>query len=161
MTLATSLGFLFLPLLLLRSRLYLWVHRPSSCTFPSYISGVHHPSSFAFSAIPALSLGFFFYEPGSAVHHSSSAIPAISLGFTNLLLLLRSRLYLLGSPFFFFFCVPCYIFGVHHSSSSSSSSSFFFFFFFYDPGCISGFIILSEIIAYVTVFNFLKIQPLR
>ena len=65
--------------------------------------------------------------------------PAISLGFT-ILLLLRSQLYLWGSPFFFFF-VPSYISGVHHSSSSafpsyisgvhhSSSSSF--------PSYISG-----------------------
>ena len=103
---------------------------------PSYISEVHHSSS------------------------SSSAFPAISLRFTILLLLLRSQLYLCGSPFFFFFffCVPSYISGVHHSSSSSSSafpaislgftillllllrsqlylwgSPFFFFFFFCVP----------------------------
>ena len=50
---------------------------------------------------------------------SSSAFPAISLGFT-ILLLLRSQLYLWGSPFFFF-CVPSYISGVHLSSPSSSA----------------------------------------
>ena len=52
--------------------------------------------------------------------------PAISLGFT----------------FFFFFCIPSYISGVHHSSSSSSefpaTSLGFTFFFFYVPSYISG-----------------------
>ena len=41
-----------------------------------------------------------------ATTSSSSAFPAISLGFTILLLFLHSQLYLWGSPFFFFFCVP-------------------------------------------------------
>ena len=48
----------------------------------------------------------------SGVHHSSSAFQVVSLGFS---ILLRSQLYLGGSPFFF--CVPSYISGVHHSSS--------------------------------------------
>ena len=52
---------------------------------------------------------------------SSSAFPAMSLGFNIVLLLLRSLLYLWGSTLFFFFCVPCYIFGVQHYSSSSLS----------------------------------------
>ena len=58
----------------------------------------------------------FFCDPTyiSGVHHSSSAFPPISLGFT--ILLLRSHLYLWGSPFFF--CDPTYISGVHHSSSA-------------------------------------------
>ena len=47
----------------------------------------------------------------------SSAFPALSLGFT-ILLLLRSQLYLWASPFFFFFCVPSSVSGLHHSSSS-------------------------------------------
>ena len=55
-----------------------------------------------------------------SVYSSSSTFPAISLGFTFLLLLLHSQLYLWGSPFFFFFCIPSYISGVHHSSSSSA-----------------------------------------
>ena len=38
------------------------------------------------------------------------------------LLLLSSQLYLWGSPFFLFFCVPSYISGVHHSSSSAFPS---------------------------------------
>ena len=69
---------------------------------------------------------------GDAHFSSSSAFPAVFLRFTILLLLFRflgSQLYLLGSPFFFFFCfvfyVPSYISGVHHSSSSSASSSTF------------------------------------
>ena len=64
----------------------------AAAAFPSYISWLHRSSS-------------------------SSAFPAISLGFT-ILLLLRSQLYLLASPFFFF-CVPSYISGLHHSSSSA------------------------------------------
>ena len=64
---------------------------------------------------------FFFCVPTyiSAVHHSyssSSVFPPISLQFT-ILLLLRSQLYLWGSPFFSFFCVPRYNSAVHHSSS--------------------------------------------
>ena len=94
---------------------------------PSYISGVH-PSFSSSSVFPALSLRgspFFFCVPSyiSWVHHSSSsAFPATSLGFTSLLLLLRSQLYLWGSPFFFFCCccVPSYISGVHHSYSPSA-----------------------------------------
>ena len=123
------------------------LHRSSSSAFPaislgftvllllppSYISGFHCSSSSS-SAFPAISLGFTvlfpllllpsqLYEYISGLHRSSSssssAFPAILLGFTILLLLLHSQLYLWGSPFFFFFCVPCYISGVHHSSSSS------------------------------------------
>ena len=81
----------------------------SSSAFRSYISGVHLSSSSS-SAFPSYI---------SRVHHSSSssAFPAISLGFT-FLLLLRSQLYLWGSPFFFFFCLPqLYLWG----------SPFFFF----------------------------------
>ena len=44
---------------------------------------------------------------------STSAFPAIALGFTILLLLLRSQLYLWGSPFFFFY-IPSHISVVHH-----------------------------------------------
>ena len=50
----------------------------------------------------------------SGVHHSF-AFPAISLGFT-ILLLLCSKLYLWGSPFFFRLPSYIYISGVHHSS---------------------------------------------
>ena len=50
--------------------------------------------------------------------------PAISLGFIILFLLLRSQLFLWGSPFFFFFCVPSFLSGVHHSSSSSAFPAF-------------------------------------
>ena len=120
---AISLRFTILLLLQVqRSQLYLW-GSPFFFFFrfsvPSYISGVHHSSS-----------------------SSSSAIPAISLRFTILLLLqvLRSQLYLWGSPFFFFFrfSVPSYISEVHHSSSSASAfpaiylraSPFLFFFSF-------------------------------
>ena len=100
---AISLGFNIL--LLLRSQLYLWgstffffcvpsyisrvQHSFSSSAFPSYISEVHHSSSCS-SVFPSYISG---------VHHSSSsAFPAISLGFIILLLLLRSQLYLWGSP---------------------------------------------------------------
>ena len=58
----------------------------------------------------------------SGVHHSSSStFPAISLGFT--ILLLPSQLDLWGSPFFFSFCLPSYISGVHHSSSAFPARS--------------------------------------
>ena len=77
---------------------------------------------------------------------SSSAFPARSVGFTILLLLLRSQLYLWGSPFCFFFCVPSYICGVHHSTSSSTFPAISlgspFYFFFYVPSYIFGFTIL-------------------
>ena len=70
-----------------------------SFCIPSCISWVHHSSS-ALTAISSF----------------SSAFPAMSLGFTILLffLLMRSQLYLWGSPFFFF-CIPSNISGVHHS----------------------------------------------
>ena len=110
---------------------------------------------------------------------SSSAFPSTSLGFTILLLLLRSHLHLWGSPFFFFFCVPIYISGVHHSSSSSAfpatslgftilllllCSQLYlwaspFFFFFCVPSYTSGVHHFSELSVYVTVF--LLIQPQR
>ena len=52
---------------------------------------------------------------------SSSAFPVISVGFT-ILFLLRSQLELWNSSlFFFFFCVPSLISGLHHSSSFSST----------------------------------------
>ena len=51
-----------------------------------------------------------------------------------------SQIYLWTSPFFFFFCVPSYIYGLHHSSSSSAfpaiSMSFNILVGF--PSCISG-----------------------
>ena len=87
---------------------------------------------------------------------SFSVFPAVSLGFTFLHLLL-SQLYLWGSPFFFFFCFPSFICGVHLSSSSAFPAislgftilllllsqlylwgSPFFFFFFCFPCYISG-----------------------
>ena len=61
-------------LLLLPSQLKLWGSPSFFFCLPSYISGVHHPSS-------------------------SSAFPAISLGFTIFFLLLPSQPYLWGSPF--------------------------------------------------------------
>ena len=80
-------------------------------SFPSYISGVHHSSSFFFS-FPSYASGVHHSSSSSSLSSSSlssssSAFPAISLEFTLLLLLLlRSQLYLWGSPFFFFFlCV--------------------------------------------------------
>ena len=156
---AISLGFTIL-LPLLRSKLYLWgspffsfvhvhsyisgVHHSSSA-FPSNISGVHHTSSFC--AFPSYICGY---------HHSSSfcVFPAISLGFTILLplcfklslgftilrLLLRSQLYLWGSSFLFFLCIPSYISGVHHSFS------------FGFPAISLGFTILGE---------FLRMWPLK
>ena len=68
---------------------------------------------------------FFFFcvlsYISGAHYSSSSAFPAISLGLI-ILLLLRSQLYLWGSPFFFFFfCVSSYISGAHYSYSSSSA----------------------------------------
>ena len=127
---AVSLGFTFL--LLLCSQLYLWgspfffffcvlsynLWRSPFFSFcvPSYISGANHAYS------------------------SSSAFPAISLGFT-ILLLLRSQLYLWGSPFFFF--VPSYISGLTillllRSQLYLWDSPFFFFV----PSYISGLTIL-------------------
>ena len=115
---------------LLRSQLYLW-GSPFFFIFcvPSNISGVHHSSSSAFPAI-------------NGVHHSSSssAFPAISLGFTILLHLLRSPLYFWGSPFFFFFCLPSGISGVHHSSSSAF------------PAISLGFTILLHLLAFPAYF---------
>ena len=121
------LGFTILFLLLLRSQLHLW-DSPFFFFFlfffcvPSFFSGVHHSSS------------------------SSSAFPAISLWFT-IFLLLRSQLYLWGSPFFF--CVPSYIVGLtillllrsqlyrgaHHFLVRLFAyvTGFFFFFFFFNP----------------------------
>ena len=102
-------------LLLLRSQLYLW-GSPFFFFFfffcvPSYISGVHHSSSSSSSAFQAISPGF--------------TILLLPLRLLLLPLLLRSQLYLMGSPFllffFFFICVPSYISGVHHSYSSSSA----------------------------------------
>ena len=127
---------------------------------PSSISGDHHSSSSS-SVFPALFLGFTILlllllcpSSISGVHHSSSssAFPALFLGFTILLLLLCSQLYFWGSPFFFFFCVPNSISGVHfllHSQlylwSSPFSSAFpvvslgfTFFFFFCVLSYISG-----------------------
>ena len=78
---------------------------------------------------------FFFYVVSyiSGVHHfSSSALSALSLGFTIFLLLLRCQLYLWGSPFFFFFCVVSFISGAHpflllvRSQQYLCGSSFFF-----------------------------------
>ena len=141
---AICLGFTIL--LLLHSQLYLW-GSPYFFCIPSYIPGIHHTSSSPFPAIslrftililhsqlylwgspylfcipsyiPGDSSYFFISVPSyiSGVRHtSSSEFPAISLGFTTLLLL-RSQLYLWGSPYFFF-CVPSFISGVHHTSSS-------------------------------------------
>ena len=118
--------------------------RTPFCLFcvPSYISGVHHSSSAFPSYISGVHLLLLLrsqlYLWGSP--SSSSAFPAISLGFTILLLPLRSQLCLWGSPFFFFFCVPSYISGVHHSSSSAfpAISLGFTFFFFCVPSYISG-----------------------
>ena len=87
---AISLGFTILLLTLLPSQLYLWGSPSSYSSVASYISGVHHSSSYP-SAFPAISLGFTFF------------------------LLFCCQLYLWGSPFFFsFFFVPSYISGVHH-----------------------------------------------
>ena len=94
----SRLLFLRLLLLLFHSQLHIWGSPFFFFCVLSYISGVHHSSSFAFQAI--------------------------SLGFTILLLLLRPQLYIWGSPFFFF-CVPSYISGVHHSSSSSASPAIY------------------------------------
>ena len=100
---AISLGFTIL--LLLCSQLYLWGSPFFFFCVPSYISGVHPSSS---SAFPAISLGFtILLLLCSQLYYY--------LGFT--ILLLRSQLYLWGSPFFFF-CVPSFISGVHHSSSA-------------------------------------------
>ena len=132
---AISLGFTIL-LLLLCTQLYLWgspffffcvpsyisgARHSSSCRcVPSYISGVHHSSSCccvpsyiseahhsscSFSVFPAISLGF-------TILLLLLVFPAISLGLTIPLLLLCSQLYLWGSPFFFYFCVPSYISGL-------------------------------------------------
>ena len=108
------------------------------------------------SAFPDISLGFTILLLPSQLYlwgsPSSSAFPAISLGFTFFffcllssiywvqLLLLPSQLHLWGSPFFFFFfCLPSYISGVHHSSSVF-------------PAISLGFTIWGEIYAYVTAF---------
>ena len=66
----------------------------------------------------------------------------------SLLLLLRSKLYLWGSPFFFF-CIPSYISGVHHSSSSAF------------PAVSLGFTILGEIFAHVTIFLFVLFSTIE
>ena len=139
---AIFLGFTFL-LLLLHSQLCLWGSPFFFFISPAIISGVH----LRLLRSSALSLGFtffFFCVPQLYLWGSpSSAFPAISLGFTILLLLLRSKLYLWGSPsssafpatslgFTFFFCIPSYISGIHISSSfpnyylwgSPSSSAF-------------------------------------
>ena len=54
---------------------------------------------------------------------------------------LCSQLYFGGSPFFFFFCVPSHIFGVHNSSSAAF------------PAISLRFTIYDEIFAHVSVFN--------
>ena len=133
-----SVGFTIL--LLLRSQLYLWGSPFFFFCVPSNISGVHHSSSSVFPAIswvhhfssssasPSYISGVHHSSSSSAspsyicgVHHSSSSVfPAISLRFT-ILLLLRCQLYLWGLPFFFFFCIPSCISGVHHFSSFSSA----------------------------------------
>ena len=143
---AISLMFTIL-LLLLRSQLYLWGSPSSSSsafsaislrfTFffcvPSCISRVHHSSSS--SVFPSYICGVHLLLPSQLFlwgSPSSSAFSAISPGFTILLLLLRSMLYLWGSLFFFFFCVPTYISGVHlllllRSPAISLEFTFFFF----------------------------------
>ena len=95
--------------------------------FPSYISGVHHSSSS--STFPAVSLGFtillLLRSPAMSPRFTILLLrsPAISQRFTILLLLLlRSLLYLWGSPFFSFFYVPSCISRSHHSSSSAFPS---------------------------------------
>ena len=142
---AISLGFTIL--LLLRPQLYHWdspfffffFYIPQLYVWgspfffffcvPSCISGVHHSSS---SASPAISLGFtillLLLRPraiclGFTILLLRLRSPAITLGFT-ILLLLRPQLYVWNSPFFFFFCVPSYISGIHHFSSSSTFPSY-------------------------------------
>ena len=97
---------------------------------PSYISGVHH----------------YGWDSSSFSSSSPSAFQSMSLVFTILgeilLFLLHSQQYLWGSPFFFFFvfCIPSYISGVHHNGWDSSSSSSAF------PAISLGFTILGEIL---------------
>ena len=95
------------------TQLYLWGSPFFFFCIPSYISGVHLSSSSS-SAFPAISLEFTFLLLLPS--------PVIYQGFT-ILLFLPSQLYVWDSPFFFFvFCLPSYISGVHLSSSSAFPS---------------------------------------
>ena len=68
-------------------------------------------SSFYSSDFPAISLGFTFFFFFIFFFCVSSYISGVQL-----LLLLRSKLYVWGSPFFNY-CIPRYMSGIHHSSS--------------------------------------------
>ena len=67
------------------------------------------------------------FTPGQPVIALNSTMPAPAKVNTRvpmfLLLFLCSKLHLWGSPFFFFFCIPSYISGVHHSSSAFPARS--------------------------------------
>ena len=81
--------------------------------------GVAHIAALASVNAEAAALGgvFFLPSPGISLGFTILLLLPSPLGFT-ILLLLPSRVYLWGSPFFFF-CLPSYISGVHHSSSSA------------------------------------------
>ena len=112
---AISLGFTILRLLL-----------PSQL----YISGLHRSSS---STFPAISLGFtiLLLLPSQLYLWASPfffffCVPQLYLWASPFFFFFCvPQLYLWASPFFFFFfffCVPSYISGVHHSSSSAFPS---------------------------------------
>ena len=83
------------------------------------------------------------------------------------LLLLPSQLYLWASPFFFFFCLPSYISGLHHSSSPSAfparSLGFTILLLLPSPAISLGFTILlllpSQLYLWASPFFFFFLLP--